>query len=471
MREFLKKLKDCGLAVAVLMLLCSLLGVGDVIGASGDAGVVVAAVAAVVPANGGVIEPGGEDESITKADVDSADLVLHEIDKVVTKIRPTRNPLGAIARHTSITRNTKQKVVDYYAIDVLPETTTLTTAVTEGVTQASLVTQNPGIFSVNETVFCLGVKGYKEDQVTVDPDSLLMLYIVDRDSNGNPSCVPINGKQTTGVNDTFPALAVNTVLLRGGRAASETQIRTDSYSGYPTKKMQNLQKFVAEIDVSTAYDEAKKEVRWEVSDVNEQAIFEMLTEQNSTLWMGKRRMRVLKNKYNDRPEETYFTEGVWWQMGKEFDCAGAPLDVDLIVSLMKKSFTGNAASNKKLFICGSDVIEAFERIDYTNRVVKEGAKSQAFGLEFTSIVSKFGTLLAIHDETFDRRGMSDCAAIIDADFLTKWTQGWNVIKFDLKKAGIADKIAHLIKEECGLILKNPEAHTQFFLDKASSVVA
>ena len=48
----------------------------------------------------------------------------------------------------------------------------------------------------------------------------------------------------------------------------------------------------------------------------------------------------------------------------------------------------------------SDVVEAFEKVDY-NRVVYPGTKAQVYGFEFGTIVSKFGTLMTVHDQTLD----------------------------------------------------------------------
>jgi hypothetical protein len=129
------------------------------------------------------------------------------------------------------------------------------------------------------------------------------------------------------------------------------------------------------------------------------------------------------------------------------------------VGLMKTAFTGNASSKQKIFIMGSDLLERFEQVDY-KKIVYAGTRKQAYGLEFTQIVSKFGTLNVIHDQTLNDLGMSDCGFILDTDFLRKWTMGWRVENFDLRGSGQSDSDARALIEICGLVLKNPDAHTR-----------
>ena len=183
---------------------------------------------------------------------------------------------------------------------------------------------------------------------------------------------------------------------------------------------------------------------------------------NVTFWKGVRMMRKIKNNRVKKAEETYFTGGIWNQAGKEFSFGGNPITENNIVSLMKTAFVGNSSASQKLFIMGSDLLEKFEQSAYFTRHVREGARNQAYGLEFTQIVSKFGVLNVIHDQTFNDMEMSDCGFILDPDYLRKWTMGWKVQQFDLKRSAQSDSEARMLMEICGLVLKNPDAHTRVY---------
>jgi hypothetical protein len=419
--------------------------------------------ATITPQGGGAV---GIDEatSVTRTHEDSEKLLLDQIDEKVTVIRPHEVALDTISRHVSDTRTSKSQKIRHYAIDVIELSATLSTAITAAAkpVQTDLDTSDNAIFAQDQTIFCSGIPGYLEDGVTVDTGVPLMLYVIGTGTGGKPTVIPVNGPKTSGVMY-IPAIAAGTVLTRGGRAGSESQMQTDAYSGVPTYFEQYLQKFMAQIEETTMHKMSDKEVDWRFSDQEEEAIFDMKRTQNITYWIGARRMLVTKNSRAKRPEEIYFTGGIWHQAGKDYSFGGNPVDENNIVGLMKTAFTGNASSKQKLFIVGSDLLERFEQVDY-RKVVYVGTRKQAYGLEFSQIISKFGTLNVIHDQTLNDLGLSDAGFILDPDFLRKWTMGWRVEDFDLRESGISDSDARALIETCGLVLKNPDAHTRVWYD-------
>ena len=326
-----------------------------------------------------------------------------------------------------------------------------------GVNQTAIATSNDSIFASEQTILVDVVNGYKDYGTTVDTERPLMLYVVGKDASNQPLVIAVNGSGMNG--DIIPAISADTKLTRMGRAGAETQMQTDAYSGVPTDFPQYLQKFMAQVEMSELFQRADKEVDWDFTDAEEEAVFDMKRVQNVTYWKGVRRRIKKKNAHTQKAEDIYFTEGIWTQAGKEFSFEGNPVDIKNMVTLMKHAFTGNASGKKKLLIAGSDVIEAFEQVEY-NRTVNVGAKIQAYGLEFNSIISKFGTLLVVHDQSLDDMGMADKFFILDADFLRKWTMGWRVNDFDFRKSGQSDADGRGLMEICGLVLKNPKAHSR-----------
>ena len=442
--------KNGGLWLALFAFACSLLGVLD-------GGVMAAAsTGTITPANGGATNVDAT-TSVTRTHQDSPDLLLTTIDEKVTKIRPHEVVLETISRQVQSTTHTNNQIVEYYSIDVIELHTTVSTAIAGGVnTQEELITNDDRIFARDQTIFVAGVPGYKEDGITIDPNEELMLYVIDRSNSRHPIVVAVNGP-IVGGEMVVPNIPAGTGLTRAGRAGSESQIQTDPYSGIPTKEKQFMQKFMAQIEQTTFFDMADKEVEWTFSDKEEEALFDMRRTMNLSFWYGKRKMRVLQNSRSQVDEETYFTGGIWNMAGKEYSFSGLTIDESNIVGMMKAAFVGNASSKKKLFIVGSDLLEKFEQVSFT-RVVYVGTRQQAYGLEFSSVISKFGTLLVVHDQTLNDLGWSDRGFILDADFLKKWTMGWRVNNIDFKGSGQSDKDGRTLIEPCGLILKNPEAH-------------
>ena len=449
MKEKFLKWKDSGLFLMIIMLSCSLFGICD--GAAMTADV-------LNPAGGGAVIV-DQTTTLTETRENSENLLLDTIDEKVTKIRPYDVILDTVSRHVSDTKISNNQTVRHYAIDVIDLTATLTTAIAGGVAQAALATSNNGIFACEQTIIAKGVNGYKDDGITADTKNNLMLYVVGKDNSNQPLVVAVNGQGTA---NNIPAIPANTKLIRAGRAGSELQIQTDAYSGVPTDWDQFLQKFMAQVEMSTLFARADKEVDWNFTDTEEEAVFDMKRVQNVSYWLGVKKRIKVKNAHNKKAEDVYFTRGVWTQAGKDFSFAGNPIDIQGMVALMKHSFTGNNSGKKKLMICGSDVVEGLENVEY-NRVIREGTKMQAYGIEISQIISKFGTLLVVHDQSLDDIGMADKAFILDADFLRKWTMGWRVNEFDFRKSGDSDADGRMLMEICGLVLKNPNAHSRVSL--------
>ena len=447
MKKMMLKLKESGVFMILIMLLCSLLGICDATAMTADV---------ILPEGGGAVRQ-GEAAELSGIGGDSQNLLLDTIDEKVTKIRPYEAVLNTISRHIKDTKTSNNQTVRHYAIDVIDLTATLSAAITAGQTQVALSTSNDSIFASEQTILVDGIPGYKEDGATVEPNSQLTLYVVGKDAGNHPLVTAINGKGSAG--DIIPAIPKDTKLIRMGRAGAETQIQTDAYSGVPTDFTQYLQKFMAQVEISELFKRADKEVDWEFTDLEEEAIADMKRTQNVSFWKQARRRIRKKNAHTSKAEDIYLTGGIWPQAGKDFSFGGQPVDVKNIVTLMKHSFTGNASGKKKIMLAGSDVVEAFEQVEY-NRVVTVGSKIEAYGLEFNSIVSKFGTLLVVHDESLDDMKMSDKFFILDADFLRKWTMGWRVNNFDFRKSGQADADGRGLMEICGLVLKNPKAHSR-----------
>lgn len=401
----------------------------------------------------------GEGQEVGNARVDSPDLILDGIDKRVVKIRPYDVVLDTIARNATV-RKMNDQVIRHYAIDVIPLTANVTTAVTASPNQVELLTDNKDIFAREQTIIVNGVSGYKPDGTTVDTDNDLILYVVGKSTAGNPLVVAVNG---TGTNrQGIPAIALNTVLTRAGRAGSEWQIATDPYSGVPTDVEVYLQKFIAQVEMSDIFERATKDVDWTFNDAEEEALYDLRRTMELTFLKGVKSRIKVQNAHSEKPEDTYFTQGVWAQAGKDFSFGGvAPTD-DSIVTMMKNGFAGNNGSKKKLLIGGSDFVEALEKVDY-QKVVYVGTKNQLHGIEYNGIISKFGTAMLTYSFGFDEAGLSAAGMLLDPEFLVKYTLGWRTQTFDLRKAAKSDADARMLMEICALALKNPKAHMRVTL--------
>ena len=421
-------------------------------------GVLVAAVFA--GASGSKIVSG---ESLT-TDIsrkESPDLLMNEVDNVITKIRPLSTPIDQISR-VARARKSQSMIVDYYSVDVKPSRTTVKTKYTEpgseeatvNAQRVKLATANDEIFEVSETLLVPGLKGYEADGTTVSKSDLV-LYVSSKDEDGSIYVYAINGKKIGTVENCVPSLSAGQAIIRMGRAATELDVQTGQFEALPVKEQNFCQIFKMQVEESTLQKIAKKNVPWRFSDSEEAAIFDMRLGMEKTFMFGvKRQIYDAKKK-----ESVYLTGGIWWQAGKEYEYdASAGFTQNDLVDIMKEAFTGNGGTKRKMLVGGSDLIAAINKMEIT-KVINASETTAAFGMDFTQIVSKFGKLGVIFSEVFDDCGMSGYGFIVDPDLITKWSHiPFGKEQLDLKKAGIRNVDATVLTEAGCLTLRYPAAH-------------
>ena len=421
-------------------------------------GVLVAAVFA--GASGSKIVSG---ESLT-TDIsrkESPDLLMNEVDNVITKIRPLSTPIDQISR-VARARKSQSMIVDYYSVDVKPSRTTVKTEYTEpgseeattNAQRVKLVTANDEIFEVSETLLVPGLKGYEADGTTVSKSDLV-LYVSSKDEDGSIYVYAINGKKIGTIENCVPSLSAGQAIIRMGRAATELDVQTGQFEALPVKEQNFCQIFKMQVEESTLQKIAKKNVPWRFSDSEEAAIFDMRLGMEKTFMFGvKRQIYDAKKK-----ESVYLTGGIWWQAGKEYEYdASAGFTQNDLVDIMKEAFTGNGGTKRKMLVGGSDLIAAINKMEIT-KVINASETTAAFGMDFTQIVSKSGKLGVIFSEVFDDCGMSGYGFIVDPDLITKWSHiPFGKEQLDLKKAGIRNVDATVLTEASCLTLRYPAAH-------------
>ena len=131
---------------------------------------------------------------------------------------------------------------------------------------------------------------------------------------------------------------------------------------------------------------------------------------------------------------------------------------DTVIEMMRKAFTGNAGSKRKILIGGSKLIGELNKLNYT-RVVSNGETTTKWGIDFSEISSKFGRLYVLLSEVFDDCGMEGSGLIIDPEYIQKDSHlPFGTEALDLKSAGVRNTDALVITEASCLVLRYPKAH-------------
>ena len=379
----------------------------------------------------------------------SPELLRSEIDSRIVKIRPMSTPIDQISRHAS-SRHAGSMTVEYYAVDGKPFEATLTKEVIGSSSSGpdeplkmELDVNDSSPFARSETILFAGV--VNSDKV---PVTAYITDVSDKRLVGYYTCTDNSGTVT------IPDISKGTKIIRMGRAAGELDVLTDQFKSIPRKEKNYCQIFKTQVEQSTMVKLSNKEVGWTFNDQEEAAIIDMR--------QGMERNFLFGNKLHlNTPggdEDVMLTGGIWTQAGKEISYKRGELTDEMIVNVCRQAFTGSNGSSRKILIAGSGFIEAMHMLAH-QRVLGSNDKVTRWGLDFTTYVSKFGTLYVLLSETFDQCGHPDDAMIIDPEYLTKYCHiPFNAEKLDLRATGVRNTDAIVVTEASCLVLRYPSAH-------------
>lgn len=381
----------------------------------------------------------------------SPDLLLNEVDQRVVKIRPMATPIDQISRMGG-TRKANSMVVDYYSVESKETMAEIVTGYAGGVYEGSvfsLDTSNNALFAPSSTVLV------PEALVGEGPKQPLVLYVVDAPLGEPLKVVAVNAGTDC------PTIAAGHHAVCMGRAAAELDVQTAQFEALPKKQRNLCQIFKAQVEESTVQRLTDKEVGWHFSDQEEVAVVDLRMGIEKSLLFGVQE-RLL---HPVTHEEILLTGGIWHQAGREWRYTSKTDMKEGVQALLRESFTGSGGSRRKVLVAGSDLIDRLNSLDYV-KVIGAGDKVSRWGIDFTELQSKYGSLYVAHCETFDRCGFPGCGMVVDPQYLTKYAFiPMSAQRLDLKKSGQRNTDAVVITEASCLVLRYPDAHVRVVFDE------
>lgn len=380
----------------------------------------------------------------------SPGLLRNEIDDRIVKIRPMSTPLDQISRYGG-SRLCGSMKVDYYSVDTRPVAAP-TTAAYPGDSDrnpsvekpARLMVENADVFQPSTTVIVPSVKA--------ETGGSLVLYVTDCDATSVTVVAVNNTYPGTGIG-CVPEIPSGTMLVRMGRAAGELDVTTAQSGAMPVKSTNYCQIFKAQVEQSTFVKIANKEVGWTFSDQEEAAIIDMRMGMEKNFLFGHMKRLSLPG----RGDEVLLTGGIWNQTGNTFEYAGLNGE-ETLVALCKQAFANNAGSSRKILLAGTGLIEKLHNLEHRRVVMSDQAVTK-WGLDFTEIHSKFGTLYVLLSEVFDQCGQPDNGMVVDPEYITKYCHvPFRTERLDLRAAGVRNVDAIVITEASCLVLRYPQSH-------------
>jgi hypothetical protein len=305
-------------------------------------------------------------------------------------------------------------------------------------------------FDVTDTILFPSVNGG-------DGQSLVG-YVVEKDVKNKQLTFTVAEEQmvagsTTGTK-AVPTIASNTVLYSLGRAAGELDVKTPAISYIPKPSRGYCQIFMAQIAQSTYEKMMDKKFKFDISEIEEQALYEYRVRMEGSFLFG-RKGKV----YNPHTNEyVYMTGGITRQISKSHTINKAQGDAELI-RVMKEIFTGNSGSKERILLAGAGFVEQMSTFNTVQKQLEAGNTEVVWGITWKKIESNFGSLLLVHHELLDQYGWSDKAIVLDPQYLKKWQiSNFEKKEYDGKELAIMNGNFTVFREVCGVAVYNPDAH-------------
>lgn len=386
----------------------------------------------------------------------SPDLLEDSVESRIVRIRPAATPVDQITRCIGHRKVSSMKV-DFYSVDIKPGEDAVKTAVAKNTSPSDpelvLEMESDNLFAPTDTVMIPSIK-----RDGTDPSKGSLTGYVSK-TDGNRITVHLEDFIIDDAGrPALPAIPAGTRVVRMGRAASELDVMTGLYNSLPVKDFNFCQIFKAQVENSTMQSLARKEVGWTFRDQEEVAVIDMRLGMEKTFLFGHRE----RFEDPDTGSEVFLTGGIWNQAGRDYSFGGK-VDITSLTALMRRAFTGSGGSRAKVLIAGSGLVEKLSCLDYT-RTVSSTGKSTHWGIDFDTIVSKFGTLNVVHSEIFDLCGHENDGLVLDPEYVTKYTHiPFNAQTLNLKQSGVRNTDATVMTEASCVVLRYPDAHVRVTL--------
>ena len=323
MKKFFENFSIMGF---VMLMLCVVLGVGDVSGAicadaapltpSGTGNAATSDVNNVQTTNNVSAANPNNTGGLTSQEVRAItpDLIEDPVDQNIVKIRPYANPIDTILRYAGA-EQINNLVFGWYSIGTRPvwdKTTAaavMTAAANKKNVYGTVAVSDASLFDVTDTV-----------KVAISGGEL-QLYIFKKDSTNGLYFTVAEDQMVAGTGDdtgkyTIPAFGGSdssaATLYIMGRAAAEKDVTSPELSVLPEKKTGYCQIFMMQIEENTYAKMADKEIKFDLSEVEENVMFEYRRRMEGTWLKG------IQGKVWDPEKNTYVynTAGLLSQIKK-----------------------------------------------------------------------------------------------------------------------------------------------------------
>ena len=352
----------------------------------------------------------------------AGNLIDVDLDEELFKICSDDTPLMQVMLKAKKVK-VNSPVVEHYMIDE-PVPSVFTSSAMKGGSDNSPLPLSPGdkqAITPFTTLLAKGLTAYAADGKTELPGTDMMLMVKDRNAEGNPIVIAVNGAKTNPT-DTYcilPDIPKGTQMIILSTALYETQKEVEPDLIIPQATDVYLQKRGMNQIISDYFESQKKRIPFGKAVQAEAALRNFKVRSNRTFWAGQRGLITVDTKLG--PQSIYFTEGLRWQIKREMSAIGE-WTVERLIGMTKIIFTGEDVPKSVTLFVGKQLLERLQTIDYSKHPEIQLTKEQneTVGWAVTRIHTVFGDIDLKHEPTFDRLGWGGSGAAIDTSRLVHY---------------------------------------------------
>ena len=450
MKKVKQFFKDFSLLGILMLCVCVVIGVGDVSGA-----VMCADGTATALANGTQIST-SERGALETSDYRqwSPNLIKDPIDQKIVQIRPYATLFDTILRYVG-TQNTKNLEFKYYQISsreqkdkVVKFTPTINSAKQKCV--GDLEISNMGNVDVTDNILVHGVSGADGED--------LVLYVYGKENSKLKVIASEDQVIASGSDWTIPAIAKDTEIYLMGRSAAETDVTSPAIEYLPEEQKGYCQIFKCEITMSNYAKMADKEVKWDLSEIEEEALFDFRRAMEKSYLFGHKSKVYDPNK----KQFIYRTGGIFNTVLKanKFTLNSAATDPNAeLVDMMKHIFVGNSGAKERFALAGSEAVAKISKMQKVHKNQDAIKTEVIMGVTWSKIITNFGTLNIASHPVFDETPYGNYMLVIDPQFVKKWQcTPFERQAINGKETAIVNGEIVVFTETAGVAVYNTKAH-------------
>lgn len=385
----------------------------------------------------------------------SPELLLTDISKIISKIRPDDTPLDTMLREIGAGDKTSAWKFEFYENTTRGIGDLVKTAFVAGAAGAKdIEVGNVTNWNVDDVIYVPSIKAIGST------GACLRLQVIDKNISANTlQVIALNGT-VSGNLTIVPAIADETPIYCIGNAKDETAAQTGAYQMLPGKTYNYAQVHMAQVEESVYMALHATEVDYGMVEFKADSIYDLKMKADLASLLGTRQHR-----YDPKTGKMkYFSGGLIEFAGKSLDYSKANtatnvLSANKFIDWAEQMFADNNGSSKRVLLAGSKLIAGLMKVPTIQKQVEAKQTEIIHGVKFNIIDTAFGQFGIKMHKGLNLVGHEYDGFVLDPSKIRRrelLPMSWKELK--LEDAGISKVKAYKLEDTFGCEFRNPGTH-------------